>query len=75
MPTAAISSSTPARSGPGISTLLSDGFKNPESGQLLPHRSCLHEVLAPLLPPGSPIALRDFPSHANVGDSAIWLGQ
>ena len=23
---------------------------------------------------GQPIALVDFPDHANVGDSAIWLG-
>ena len=31
-------------------------------------------VLAPFAPPGSTYALLDFPSYANVGDSAIWLG-
>jgi exopolysaccharide biosynthesis predicted pyruvyltransferase EpsI len=33
------------------------------------------EVLGELLPPGVPCALVDFPNHANVGDSAIWLGE
>ena len=33
------------------------------------------EVLRPLLPPGTPCALLDFPNHSNVGDSAIWLGE
>jgi len=32
-------------------------------------------VLGACLPPGSPCALLDFPNHANVGDSAIWLGE
>jgi pyruvyl transferase EpsO len=31
-------------------------------------------VLDPLLPPGEPYALLDFPPFPNVGDSAIWLG-
>ncbi len=35
----------------------------------------IDEVLGPLLPPGTPYALLDFPNHANVGDSAIWLGE
>jgi len=34
----------------------------------------LVETLAPLLPTGEPYALLDYPSYANVGDSAIWLG-
>jgi len=33
------------------------------------------DVLTPLLAAGSPCALVDFPHHANVGDSAIWLGE
>ncbi len=33
------------------------------------------EVLAPLVPQGVPVALVDFPNHANVGDSAIWWGE
>jgi pyruvyl transferase EpsO len=32
-------------------------------------------VISELLPPGTPCALVDFPHHANVGDSAIWLGE
>jgi exopolysaccharide biosynthesis predicted pyruvyltransferase EpsI len=32
-------------------------------------------VLSDLLEPGTPCALVDFPHHANVGDSAIWLGE
>ncbi|MFF2627063.1 polysaccharide pyruvyl transferase family protein [Kitasatospora griseola] len=32
-------------------------------------------VLRGLLPPGTRCALVDFPHHANVGDSAIWLGE
>jgi pyruvyl transferase EpsO len=35
----------------------------------------IDEVLRPLLVPGATCALLDFPDHANVGDSAIWLGE
>lgn len=35
----------------------------------------LDDILAPLLPIGQPCALLDFPAYANVGDSAIWLGE
>jgi pyruvyl transferase EpsO len=35
----------------------------------------IDRVLRPLLPPGTSCALLDFPNHANVGDSAIWLGE
>ena len=31
--------------------------------------------LAPLLEPGRPVALIDFPNHGNVGDVLIWLGE
>ncbi len=31
--------------------------------------------LAPVLPPGTRVALLGHPAHANVGDTAIWLGQ
>ncbi|HYF46726.1 MAG TPA: hypothetical protein VD926_10990, partial [Acidimicrobiales bacterium] len=31
-------------------------------------------VLHDLLPIGTPVALVNFPNHANAGDSAIWLG-
>jgi pyruvyl transferase EpsO len=33
------------------------------------------EVLSELITPHTPCALVDFPHHANVGDSAIWLGE
>jgi len=32
-------------------------------------------VLSELVNPDTPCALVDFPHHANVGDSAIWLGE
>lgn len=34
-----------------------------------------HKVIGGLIPQGSTVALFDFPKHANVGDSAIWLGE
>lgn len=38
-------------------------------------RNKISESLDPLIPPGASCALLDFPNYANVGDSAIWLGQ
>lgn len=38
-------------------------------------RSHVTRVLSTLLAPGTRCALVDFPLYANVGDSAIWLGQ
>jgi exopolysaccharide biosynthesis predicted pyruvyltransferase EpsI len=35
----------------------------------------IHETLTPLLQGHRTCALVGFPNHANVGDSAIWLGQ
>jgi pyruvyl transferase EpsO len=35
----------------------------------------IDRTLEPLLPSGSACALIDYPSHSNVGDSAIWLGE
>src|ERR1700755_3102097 len=32
-------------------------------------------TLDPLLPPGSEVALLDYPSHRNIGDHLIWLRQ
>jgi pyruvyl transferase EpsO len=32
-------------------------------------------TVAPLVTPGEPVALLDFPNHMNVGDAAIWLGE
>ena len=37
--------------------------------------AALRAVLAPFVAPGAPYALLDFPDHANIGDSAIWLGE
>jgi exopolysaccharide biosynthesis predicted pyruvyltransferase EpsI len=38
-------------------------------------RSALGEILGRLIERGTRCALVDFPRHANVGDSAIWLGE
>ncbi len=35
----------------------------------------IDKVLSPLLPAGEPCALLHFPSSANAGDNAIWLGE
>lgn len=35
----------------------------------------IQSILNPLIPKGTSVALFDFPNHANVGDSAIWLGE
>ena len=35
----------------------------------------IHQVIGPLIPHGSPLALFDFPSYCNVGDNAIWMGE
>ena len=35
----------------------------------------IHQVLGPLIVGATKVALLDFPSHANCGDSAIWMGE
>ena len=35
----------------------------------------IEDMLSPLIPRDQPVALLDFPNYANVGDSAIWLGE
>ncbi len=35
----------------------------------------IETVLNPILPPNTKLALLDFPSYPNVGDSAIWVGE
>jgi pyruvyl transferase EpsO len=37
-------------------------------------RDRLHGAVSRFVPTGSTVALLDFPSYPNVGDSAIWLG-
>ena len=37
-------------------------------------RAALDAAIASAIPEGEPVALLDFPSYPNVGDSAIWLG-
>jgi pyruvyl transferase EpsO len=37
-------------------------------------RAALHAAISSAIPEGRPVALLDFPSYPNVGDSAIWLG-
>ncbi len=48
---------------------------NPDAALIAALRRRLDDVLRPLVPPGSRCALLGFPDHANVGDSALWLGQ
>ncbi|MDY0958558.1 polysaccharide pyruvyl transferase family protein [Sphingomonas sp. CFBP8993] len=38
-------------------------------------RAALTDLYRRHVRPGEPYALLDFPDHANVGDSAIWLGE
>ena len=38
-------------------------------------RNQIADVLRPVLPRYSQVALLDFPNHTNVGDSAIWAGE
>lgn len=38
-------------------------------------RTLIRNTLRPLIPPGAPVALLDFPAYSNPGDSAIWLGE
>ncbi|MGH7844649.1 MAG: polysaccharide pyruvyl transferase family protein [Candidatus Binatia bacterium] len=38
-------------------------------------RKKVNDVVGEIVPAGSVCALLDFPNHANVGDSAIWLGE
>ena len=37
-------------------------------------RGEIHRVVGAAIPEGSVCALLDYPSHWNVGDSAIWAG-
>jgi pyruvyl transferase EpsO len=37
-------------------------------------RAALRTAISSAIPEGRPVALLDFPSYPNVGDSAIWLG-
>jgi hypothetical protein len=37
-------------------------------------RTAIDDILGPILAGTRRVALLDFPTHANVGDSAIWLG-
>jgi pyruvyl transferase EpsO len=39
------------------------------------YAALVQDVLDPLIPYGAQVALFDFPNYANVGDSAIWLGE
>ncbi len=47
---------------------------NPDADRLARWSHLVDGVLHDLLPPGTRVALVNFPNHANAGDSAIWLG-
>ena len=38
-------------------------------------QALIQDILDPLIPENSQVALFDFPNYSNVGDSAIWLGE
>ena len=47
-----------------------------------PNQKLLHtlsgeidRIMASLIPPGTRVALINFPNHANAGDAALWLGE
>lgn len=67
-------SSAPPKEYPQLATSAA-GRRQVGAGALIHHlQRVIHGVLRPLLPPG-PLCLVDYPNHANVGDSAIWLGE
>ena len=39
------------------------------------YRRAIDDILLPIIPTGSSVAIFDYPNYGNVGDSAIWLGQ
>jgi exopolysaccharide biosynthesis predicted pyruvyltransferase EpsI len=51
------------------------GDREPAAALVERLRGVLRERLGGLLPSGTRVALLDFPNHANVGDTAIWLGE
>ena len=52
----------------------SRGTEATRSSLIATLRKTIDEVLGPILAGTRRVALLDFPAHANVGDSAIWLG-
>jgi pyruvyl transferase EpsO len=58
-----------------VITAMSPAEKSRSSVLIRRLMTSIDTVLRPLIPPGQPVALVDFPSYANVGDSAIWLGE
>lgn len=57
----------------GVTT--ADGATAPARPDSWPSFKFLIDIYRRHLGPGSRYALVDFPDHANVGDSAIWLGE
>ena len=48
---------------------------SPQTDPLQPLTDEIVQTLRQVIPAGEPCALLDHPDHANVGDSAIWLGE
>jgi len=66
---------TPAGAAPRDPAVLDKGSAARGNAELLSSLAAtIDRVLTPLFPADRPVALLDFPSTANVGDSAIWLG-
>jgi exopolysaccharide biosynthesis predicted pyruvyltransferase EpsI len=49
--------------------------KKPSDELIAVLQTLINEVLTPIVSNAGQFALLDFPDHANVGDSAIWLGE
>jgi pyruvyl transferase EpsO len=58
-----------------VNTAMSPAEKSQSSVLIRRLMANIDAVLKPLISPGRPLALVDFPNHPNVGDSAIWLGE
>lgn len=58
-----------------IPQLLREGFMANNTIAIETQRNMLLAMYRRHVSRGSPYALVDFPDHANVGDSAIWLGE
>jgi len=50
-------------------------FSSPDAPLIQTLRQRVEQTVAPLLRGHRSVALLDYPSYANVGDSAIWLGE
>jgi pyruvyl transferase EpsO len=58
----------------GAAALATNGAPDANAELLSSLATKIEQVVTPLVPADRPVALLDFPTSPNVGDSAIWLG-